>query len=369
MKRLFQQFAFLAGVFLVVLSTSCKKPDDPDDPIIPEENLQLAGIYVCCEGLYNANNGSLAYYDFENRKLEKNIFERQNGRGLGDTPNDLKIYGSKLYCVVNASNRIEVIDASTGKSLHAISMIDEEGKGRQPRYITFHKNKAYVCSFDGTVAQIDTASLAIERLVKCGKNPDGIAVASNKLYVSNSGGLDFPNYDNTVSVVDIASFMEIKKIEVAINPSHIHSDSEGDVYVVSRGDYGSIQYVLQKIDSKTDQLVKTFENVNPLNFTISNDTAYLYNYDFAQGTSWVKVVNCKTEQVINHNFISDGTSINAPYGIDVDPINGDVYITDAYNFTIQGDLYCFDREGKLKYKLSEIGLNPNKTAFIKKRNQ
>lgn len=357
---------FTAALFIVSLA-SCVKPvsEEPDSPGIPEGNRELAGFYVCYEGLFNNNNGSLAYYDFDSREWEKNVFERQNGRALGDTPNDLKIYGGKMYCVVNASNRVEVMDLQ-GKSLQAIPMTDENGKGRQPRYIAFHQDKAYVCNFDGTTARIDTASLTLEALVRCGKNPDGIAAANNKLYVSNSGGLDFPRYDNSVSVIDIESFTEIKKIEVAVNPSHIRVDSEGGVYVVSRGDYGDVSYVFQKIDSRTDELVRTFDDINPLNFTIANDTAYIYNYDFSQGTSWIKVFDCKTEQIINHAFISDGTPINTPYGIDVDPINGDVYVTDGYNFTIQGALYRFGRDGKLKQKWTEAGLNPNKTVFVER---
>ena len=69
-------------------------------------------------------------------------------------------------------------------------MLTENGNPREPRYIAFHKEKAYVCSYDGTVARIDTASLAIDAMTTVGRNPDGICVQDDKLYVSNSGGLD-----------------------------------------------------------------------------------------------------------------------------------------------------------------------------------
>jgi YVTN family beta-propeller protein len=351
-------------VLLICLSVSllfsCKK-DEPETPIVvPEETV---GFYVCCEGLFNQNNGSLFYYDVETGQAHRNYFETQNQRGLGDLPNDLKIYGSKMYCVVNGSNTLEVMNAATGVSLRQIRLTNDDGVGRQPRYIAFHQNKGYVCNFDGTVVRIDTSSLAIEAIMDCGKNPDGICVANNKLYVSNSGGLDFPNFDNTVSVIDIESFTEIKRITVGVNPGKIFSDSEGDVYLISRGDYGGVPPVFQRIDSRTDA-VQTFDNINPTNFTLCNDIAYLYHYDYVSGSSWFKSFDCKTEQTISESFITDGTAINTPYGIDVNPLTGDVYITDAYNFSMQGDLYCFDKEGKQRFKIAEVGLNPNVTVTL-----
>jgi YVTN family beta-propeller protein len=217
--------------------------------------------------------------------------------------------------------------------------------------------------FYGSVAKIDTASLQIEATVQCGKNPDGICVANNKLYVSNSGGLNFPNYDNSVSVIDLLTFTEIKKITVGVNPGKILADSEGDVYVISRGDYGANPTKLQRINSSTDVLVESFDDIQALNFSIRNDTAYIYNFDYSTQTSQIKVFNCKTEQLISDTFITDDTKLTTPFGIDINPANGDIYITDSKSYTVWGDVLCFDRAGKLKFKLRDIGLNPKKILF------
>jgi len=358
---------FKSSLFLFLLMLILSSCDDMEDKSLKHDDkpvgAEITQLYVLSEGLFNMNNSSLASYDLKSGEVVKDFFLAKNKRGLGDTANDMALYGSKLFVVVNVSSQVEVLDATTGESLKRIPMFDHNQVARQPRYITFHKNKAYVCSFDGTVARIDTASLQIDAIVRVGRNPDGITVANGKIYVSNSGGLSFPDYDNTVSVIDIASFAEIKKIRVAVNPSHIHADSEGDVYVVSRGDYGALGYQFQRINSHTDQLEETFEGLNVLNFRIHRDTAYLYNYDFNSGNSWFKVFDCKTERIINEQFISDNTKIQTPYGIDVNPYNGDVYITDAKSFIMWGDVLCFDKTGKLKFKISNIGLNPNKIVF------
>lgn len=373
LKKYMNLTKLLSLCLLLALITSCEKTenDNPDPkPPIPGDSTEVttrevSRLLILSEGLFNYNNSTLACYTFEDKDLNTNWFGSINRRGLGDTANDMKVYGSKLYIVVNVSSQVEIVDLNTGKSLKQIPMFNDANIARQPRYIDFYEDKAYVCSFDGTVARIDTASMKVEAYVTCGRNPDGICVANKKLYVSNSGGLDFPNYDKTVSVVDIASFTEKKKIEVGINPSKLKADSQGDVYVVSRGDYETVPYVLQRIDSKTDELVQTFDDINALNLVISNDIAYIYNYDFDTKTSWVKVFDCITEKVVRENFITDNTVIKTPYGINVNPENGDVYITEAYGFTERGDLLCFSSEGKFKYRINQVGLNPNTTLFVR----
>lgn len=348
------------------LLASCDDMQDKERKQSFVSETSVTGIYVLSEGLFNLNNSTLAYYDFDSVKLSSDLFVAVNKRGLGDTANDMAAYGSKLYIVVNVSSQIEVVDLTTGRSIKRIPMFNDSEVARQPRYIAFDKGNAYICSFDGTLARIDTASLQLTGIVQCGRNPDGLCIASNKIYVTNSGGLDYPNYDNTVSVIDAATFTEVKKITVGINPSHICADSEGDVYLVSRGNYGDIPYKFQKINSKTDELEQTFDDIQALNFTIHNDTAYIYNFDFNTQSSWVKVFDCKRESIISNSFITDQTTLTTPYGIDVNPINGDVYITDAKNFTVWGDVVCFDNKGKFKFKIEELGLNPNKTVFVTK---
>ena len=94
-------------------------------------------------------------------------------------------------------------------------MLTDNGSSRQPRAITFDSGKAYVCSYDGTVARIDTASLEIDGVAEVGRNPEDLCVQDGKLYVSNSGGLDWAGVgvDRTVSVVDLSTFAETKKLK------------------------------------------------------------------------------------------------------------------------------------------------------------
>ena len=367
MKKKFTHCFLKVSYLLLVLSAlvSC----DDMESVILDRSFSIekgnGGLYILCDGNYALNNSTLALYNFINGTLNTDYFQTNNGRKLGDTGNDLQRYGSKLYVVVNGSSQIEVLDAKTGERVRQISLLDG-AKGRQPRSVTFWEGKAYVCSFDGTVAKIDTTTLDVEAYVHVGRNPDGIAVSHGKLYVSNSGGLDYASslgYDNTVSVIDIATFSEKKQITVGLNPGKIKTDIYGYVYVASRGDYKLASGVWQCIDASTDEVVATYD-LSVTNFDFYGNLAYLYSYDNTNKENWIKVFDLRFGQVIQDSFIKDGTEIMTPYGINVSPVNGDVFITDAGNYVSMGDIYCFSQDGFLKYKISSVGVSPNSVLYV-----
>lgn len=356
MKQL-KQLAFIGLLLGTSIFHSCKKDDRPEtDRDLPKA--ERKGIYVLCEGLFNANNTSLTYYNYDDKKLITDQFSSVNGRGLGDTGNDIKIYGSKMYIVVNVSSTLEIVDPQTGASIKKLDL-KENNVGRQPRYITFNSNKAYISNFDGTVAVLDTASMEIEQYIKVGRNPEQMAISNGKLYVANSGGLDYPNYDNTVSVIDLNTLKETKKITVVENPRGVVADQYGDVYVLSTGNYSTVKSSMATIDSKTDQ-VKTAVDFSGGSMVISGDYAYIT----ASGGK-LKVFNVKTEQLEKENFITDETKITSPYGVAVDELTGEVFVTDAKNYTTSGEVFCFDKDGKKKYSLT-VGISPNNVVFINK---
>lgn len=353
MKQNYLVYLLLATATL----TSCRK----DNAATAPETLPKAerkGLYVLSEGLFNANNSSLSYYNYENQALVTDQFSTVNGRGLGDTGNDIKVYGSKMYIVVNVSSTLEILNPKTGLSIKKIDLKNGT-TGRQPRYIVFNKNKAFISNFDGTVAVLDTASLAIEKYIAVGRNPEQMAIANGKLYVTNSGGLDYPNYDNTVSVIDLTTLAEIKKIKVVENPRGVVADQYGDIYVLSTGNYGTVKSSMATIDSKTDA-IKTQVDFSGGTMVINGDYAYIT----ASGGK-LKVFNVKTELLEKDNFIADGTKVTTMYGVAVDELTGEVFITDAKNYSTSGEVFCFDKDGFKKYSI-KVGINPNHIVFINK---
>lgn len=360
MKQLKNKY-FILTIMLVAFLASCKK--DSKEPIeLPAER---KGLFVLSEGLFNSNNSSLTYYDYTTKNTVPDIFNQANSRGLGDNANDIQVYGSKMYIVVNGSSTLEIVNAKTAASIEKLDLKDGT-VGRQPRYIVFNKNKAFISSYDGTVAVLDTVSMAVEKYIKVGSSPEQMAIANGKLYVANSGGLNYPNYDKTVSVIDLTSLTETKKITVVENPGGVFADSYGDVYVLSTGNYGNIKPSMAIIDSKTDA-VKAQANFSAGAVAVNGDLAYMTG-----SGGVVKVFNLKNDPIVNglfvlekDNFITDGTKITTAHGIAYDKINNELFVTDAKNYTTKGEVVVFDKDGKKKYAIT-TGINPNSVVFTNK---
>jgi DNA-binding beta-propeller fold protein YncE len=236
------------------------------------------------------------------------------------------------------------------------------------RYICFHGGYAYVTSYAGPVelnpeyrqrgfvAKVDTATLQEVDRCLIGFQPDGLAVAGDKIYAANSGGYMFPHYESAVSVIDISSFTEIRQIEVAPNLHRILADRHGGLWIGSRGDYHATASRLYRIDAGTDTPTDSLD-IAVSNFCLAGDSLYLFGVQWNQHTQTNDVtygiVDVVTRKIVSHQFITDGTerSIRNPYGLTVHPQTGDIYVADARNHLSPGTLYCFDREGRQKWNV------------------
>ena len=232
-----------------------------------------------------------------------------------------------------------------------------------PRHFATQSGKVYVTLFDGYLACIDTTSMSIVNQVKVGRNPEGVAIANNQLYVANSGGMDFnteTGYDKTVSVVNVNNFSVSQSLEVTINPAILAADSKGDVYLISNGNYNDVPATLQRIDAQTQEVTVISEVSGATYMSMYNDKLYVIcsQYD----SNWNQTANCivydaVTEKVITENFVTDGTNINSAYSISVDPTTGNVYMGMS-DYVNTGDMYVFSPQGKLIKQFETKGLNP-----------
>lgn len=344
---------------VIVFVSSCKK----DDKTTPEVPKVTTGLFVLNEGFYTNNSTTLTYYSFETNKAVTDYYANVNGNDLGTLGNDILLYGGKMYIVVNVGSFVRVADAYSAKAIKNLPFeVTPGGAMRQPRYAVPYKNKVLVSSWDGTVAVIDTTSLNVEKWITVGTNPEGLVVSGDKLYVANSGGLNTVK-DSTLSVVDLTSMTETKKIVVGVNPGSVAADENGNVYVACGGDYNTIGPKLVKVSTSTGTVVKSADT------TVAKIRYYnglLYTTGGYSGSPYVRTLSTTDFSQTRSNFVTDGTVIQLPYGINIDESTGDVYVTDAKDYSSSGEVFCFDQTGKKKFSFSVApGVNPNTVVFIK----
>ena len=377
MKHILSDISPLLLLLFIIIS--CREDEvvfysDETQVSYPQVGLKHTGFYQLNEGNMGMNRSTIDYFDYNTGIYTRDIYSERNPeivKELGDVGNDIQIYGDKVYCVINCSNYIEVIDRKTAIHVGSINVPN-------CRYITFHEGKAYISSYAGPVqidpnaevgfvAEIDTTTLQLTRKATVGYQPEEMVIHNGKLYVANSGGYRVPNYDRTVSIVDLETFTEIKKVDVDINLHRMQVDKRGDVYVSSRGDYYNIHSNLYVIDSQTDQVKQTLD-IPVSQMYLSGDSLYYYSTEWSHtngnNTVTYGILDTRTKEVISDKVITDGTDkdIMIPYGIAVHPETKDIFISDAQNYIVTGYIYCFSPEGKLKWKVT-AGNIPGHFAF------
>ena len=358
---------------LLFVATSCRDDElvvPTEYDIIPEypaDGTAIRGFYLVNEGNMGSNKCTLDYFDYFTGLYARNFYAERNPeviKELGDVGNDIGIYGSKLYVVVNCSHKVEVMNARTGIRLGQIDIPN-------CRYVRFHRGKAYVSSYvgpvlidpdapRGAVYEVDTLSFNITRKVSVGYQPEEMEIVDDYMYVANSGGYRAPNYDNTVSVIQMIDFKQVQQIPVGINLHRLKKDKYNKLWISSRGDYvtrPSRLYVMEKKKGYNSMIVTDTIQTPCSNMAIKGDSLYFYATEWnnftASNTIRYGIIDIRSKKIISDYFITDGTEkeITIPYGIAVHPETGDIFVTDAKNYVSSGTLYCFNKHGRKKWSV------------------
>ena len=359
---MFKKLLFFSAVSLAFAACSddhAALTDDTDRPgtgsALPER------LYVLCEGLMGANQASIDYYDFSIGSYLRNAYVEANPNvvlELGDVGNDLQCYGGSIWAVINGSNKVEVMDAST---------LIRRGQVDIPncRCVAFDGGYAYVTSYAGPVndadgsqrgyvAKVDTATLTVVDTLHVGRQPEGLAVADGKLYVANSGGYCMPAYENTLSVIDLNDFKCLRTIPVAVNMQHIVVDRQGMLWVNATGNYADVAPSLCRVDPQSGQV--TTLDIPVGSMTLQGDSLYIVSneWDFVlnHGVPASAIVDVQRGEVVSRQLV-DATVLEqmVPYSVAVHPRTHEIFISDAGDYVSPGTLYCFDSDGQLSWKV------------------
>lgn len=344
MKRIAEVLCLL----LVLMMASC----GPEDPITPETLSIGDGVFVLNEGPFASGGYGVATLTFYNTEMDTSahkLFYRANGGAvLGDTGQSLTLIGDKLYIVVNNSNWIYKVDANT---IVYDTMITDFCS---PRYmLPVSPEKAYVSDLAcNDLWIINPQEMTHTGSIDMGKPTETMVQVGREIYVTNwSRYYNQSIQNNTVQVINIDQDEKIAEIEVGYEPNGMVVDKHGFVWVLSEGDVNDLDIpsTLWKIDTetKTATLVITFER-RSMNLAIDPSKTYLYycyGSDWSSGGGEVRRIN------VDHPDEDDAFSIPADdrllYKIAVDPENGDIYVSDAKNYMVDGRVYRYSSEGEL----------------------
>ena len=346
---------------VAALLFSCK-PEDPATPVNPKALNLGSGLFVLNEGNFQFSNASLSFYDIEADTVGNNLFYKVNDAPLGDVAESMALVDGQLYVVVNNTNLIYKVNATT--MVCDTTKPFKLGDFYSPREMFFvSPEKAYVTDLMGAgLWIINPKDMGHTGFIQTGKTTEKMVSVNNELYVSNWSNYYLPGMEkNTVQVIDMNNDVKVAEILVGKEPNTMAVDKNGHVWVLCEG-------AVWEADAEQPSLWE----INPLTKTAEK------RYEF-DGTAMVLRANPTGDQlylIFNNEVrrfdiatlsLSESFRIAAQeegmfYNMTVEPRTGDIYVTDAKNYMMNGTVYRYTNDGLLLSSF-EAGVIPSAMLF------
>lgn len=232
-----------------------------------------------------------------------------------------------------------------------------------PRYMAAVDGNIYVtCYYPMSVIRYDTEQKAITGICNLGQyHPEGIAAVNGKLYIASSNISDENynyHYDNKLYVVDIASFKLVDSITVGVNPDKVKKLDNSHIVFNTLGDYATDFGGMFVMNTNTKE-------ITPLNTVLYNFDVYegdIYGYTSPYGSLGFYKIDGSSLQATALNITWNAA--DKPYGIRINPENGDIVVTSDGNYVASGDCYVFKNDGTVRVDALPLGNLPSKAVAI-----
>jgi YVTN family beta-propeller protein len=319
------------------------------------------GVFVVNEGAFNADNGSVTYYNTTTKVAEQNIFKNSLGFFAGDVVQSLTFSGDNGYLVINDDDKIEVVNGNTFTSISTITHADIE----KPRYVEVINGKAYISVWgpyddnfsliDSYVLVYDLNSNTVLKKIDTDEGTEMLVYNGEKLFASNY------NYggSSTVSVINPADNSLIDEVEVSAGPAGMVLDANGKLWVVCVGVWGAGNGYLFRINPTTLEVEDeiTITGIPGTDIAVTPDKQRII---YRIGTSVYSLgINATAEPA---EPLFEAEEVISASTLNVDPATGNIWIGDAPSFTGIGKVYVYSASGDVITSF-DAGIGPTQIVF------
>jgi len=345
MKKLKNLASYL---IFFLFAIGCKRDRIPL-PDIKHASIPPQKAYVVCEGNYGWGNSSISMISLKDETVIEDNFKYVNNRNLGDVVQSITLVNDKYFIVVNNSNKIEVVDTSTFKSVQTITGF------LSPRYILplnsnfglvsdLYANKLYKIDLKNyTIVQEIAFNGWSEKMLKIEDRIFVCNIYSSKLYILN---------ESSLSITD--------SIDVGTFANSMIIDKNKKLWILSKGN---------NLESKPGKLCRyNPQNLNKefeLSFSLAAEPKSLCT-NLAKDSLWFihKNVFC---MAINNLHLPASPIILAKQnqlfnGLGLEPSNSNIWISDAKDYQLKGQVFKYNSKAVL-LKTYTVGIIPSEFLF------
>jgi YVTN family beta-propeller protein len=339
---------------------SCEKSNDN-----PVSEGYSKGVYIVNEGSFQANNGSITYFDPSRNLLVNGVFVAANNRPLGDVVQSMCVVNDTSgYIVVNGSGKLEIVRLKDFKTIAPPVPVF------YPRYfMQVSPDKGYLTagSMQGWIYIIDLQEKDVTDSMQVGYGPETMVKLDDRVYVANSGGWGL---DSTVSVVNCLTDQVSKQIQVGKVPLDLALDAQNNLWVYCKG-YAQYSWdppydlisetdaLLQKVDRGTGNIIWQQAVGKAGDYTATPPK-------MAVSANGSRLFYLRPDGV--YALSTDAPSLSATplipgafYGIEVNPVDNNIYLFES-SFSGNGSLKIYDPMGH-PVAQGNVGIAPNGAVF------
>jgi DNA-binding beta-propeller fold protein YncE len=218
------------------------------------------------------------------------------------------------------------------------------------------EQKAYVTDLmEPSVAILDLTSYTVSGSIPTGKSTEAIAMAGDKVFVSNWSNFFVTAPNNTVQVIDPNTDQLIDSIVVTREPNSIVVDAEGMLWVLCSGGYlGEEDPALVKIDPSNLDILKEYTFLNEMDYPVELIAAPVGNTLY-----WLNggIYTMPTDAVsLPQQALAE--AIGASYScLGINNSGNNIYAGDPLDYQQNGIIYIFNNNGNLLGEF-EAGIIP-----------
>lgn len=335
-------------LFALALAACKKENPNPDTDTTPVPSV-LKGLLVACEGQFQQGNATVVLLKSETYEPHYDIYETTNQLPLGDILQSItKVQDGYLMCL-NGSGTVIRTDLNLKKQgeLGALS----------PRFIhVLSSTKAYVSDlFSNEIAIMNPSNMTTLGTITTDAWTEKMLKVGNKVWAVDKS-------NDRILIINPETDEVENQILLTAGASDIVLDAQGKVWVLCQGPFsGPGNATIYRINPVTNGFMNVFDFnpgqvVGQLRINSTGDQLF-----FTKGQAVFEMgitdLILPSTPYVNLNF--------NPYGLDIDPDNGEIFVCDAGDFTDLGSVHRYNANGVF---LSEytVGVAPNAVYFFAK---